>query len=80
MLYQMKKRRLWLWENAEFAQQISEEKKPVLSAWVVVWHFSKLRVAASSVLRKNTKQVHKKFNIIPDTYCNISFNETVISY
>jgi hypothetical protein len=67
MLYQMKERSLWLWENAEFAQKVSEEKKPVLSAWVVVRHFAKLCVAASSTGRKIAKQVHKKCNIIPGT-------------
>ena len=67
MLYQMKERSLWLWENAEFAQKVSEEKKPVLSAWVAVRHFAKLSVAASSAGWKITKQVHKTFYIIPDT-------------
>jgi hypothetical protein len=67
MLYQIKEESLWLWENAEFAQKVSEEKKPVLSAWVMVRHFAKLCVADSSTGRKIGKQVHKKFNIIPDT-------------
>jgi hypothetical protein len=58
----------------------NEEKKPVLCAWVVVWHFGKLYVLASTTWRKITKQVHKNFNVIPDRYCNISFNQTGITY
>ena len=67
MLYQMKERCLGLWENAEFAQKVSEENKPLLSASVVVRHFANLCVAASSAGRKITKQVHKWFNIISGT-------------
>jgi hypothetical protein len=45
----------------------------------VVRHFAELCVAASNAGRKMTKQVHKKFNIIPDAYCNFSI-ETLVNY
>ena len=61
------RKEVWLWENAEFAQKVSEEKKPVLIVWDVVRHFAKLCVAASSTGKQIIKEVHKNFNIIPDT-------------
>ena len=42
-----------------FFLQINEEKETMLIFGVVVWHFAKLRVPASTKRRKTTKNVDK---------------------
>jgi hypothetical protein len=37
-------------------------------------------VCCSKYVKKNYQTGTQKFNIIQDSYCNISFNETVINY
>ena len=58
MFYQMKKRRLQLWDNIELAQQINGAKKPVLRVSLAVWYFPK-HCFSKYYMKKLTKQVHK---------------------
>jgi hypothetical protein len=74
MFYQIKERGVRPWANVILFQQINEEKEPVFIVGLVVWHFAKLRVSANATRRKTTKNV-KEFNIIQETYSNISIKK-----
>lgn len=56
--------------GVEFIQHINKGKKPDLRVWLVVWQFTKLHVLAIS--HNISWTGIQKFNMIIDTYPNIS--------